>query len=151
MLLVVRTHQAVVYEIPTAAAPENAMARSKKLRVSRGLQTLCIRIRDKWHNALYSQITSETFRAPILYNDGKYSEDWDRQQIVVKHRIPVREPSDFDPLAHRKHLSWVDINSISLAIQNSAHIGGTRHTVHEHPEIPNVQVMHDACHCSERA
>ena len=38
VLLVVRTHHAVVYEIPTAAAPENAMANKRKLRVSSGLR-----------------------------------------------------------------------------------------------------------------
>lgn len=37
VLLVVRTHQAVVYDIPTAAAPENAIANRSKYRVSSGL------------------------------------------------------------------------------------------------------------------
>jgi hypothetical protein len=37
VLLVVRIHHAVVYDMPTAAAPENAMANSKKVRVSDGL------------------------------------------------------------------------------------------------------------------
>lgn len=37
VLLVVRTHHAVVYDMPTAAAPENAIAVNKKLRVSAGL------------------------------------------------------------------------------------------------------------------
>lgn len=37
VLLVVRTHHAVVYDIPTAAAPEKAIAKSRKLRVSGGL------------------------------------------------------------------------------------------------------------------
>jgi len=37
VLLVTRTHHAVVYEIPTAAAPENAMTNNRKLRVSEGL------------------------------------------------------------------------------------------------------------------
>lgn len=37
MLLVARIHQAVVYDIPTAAAPEKAIAKSKKFRVSGGL------------------------------------------------------------------------------------------------------------------
>jgi hypothetical protein len=37
VLLVVLTHHAVVYEMPTAAAPENAIAKSKKLLVSSGL------------------------------------------------------------------------------------------------------------------
>jgi hypothetical protein len=37
VLLVTRIHHAVVYEIPTAAAPENAMAKRSMLRVSGGL------------------------------------------------------------------------------------------------------------------
>ena len=37
VLLVTLTHHAVVYEIPTAAAPENAIANKRKLRVSSGL------------------------------------------------------------------------------------------------------------------
>jgi hypothetical protein len=37
VLLVVRIHHAVVYDMPTAAAPENAMANNKKVRVSDGL------------------------------------------------------------------------------------------------------------------
>jgi hypothetical protein len=37
VLLVVRTHHAVVYDIPTAAAPENAIANNKKFRESGGL------------------------------------------------------------------------------------------------------------------
>ena len=39
VLLVTRTHHAVVYEIPTAAAPEKAIAKRRKLRVSSGLKT----------------------------------------------------------------------------------------------------------------
>ena len=38
VLLVARIHQAVVNEMPTAAAPENAIAKSKKLLVSGGLE-----------------------------------------------------------------------------------------------------------------
>jgi len=34
VLLVTRTHHAVVYDIPTAAAPEKAMAKRRKLRDS---------------------------------------------------------------------------------------------------------------------
>ena len=37
VLLVTRTHHAVVYEIPTAAAPENAMASNNAFRVVGGL------------------------------------------------------------------------------------------------------------------
>lgn len=37
VLLVTRTHQAVVYDIPTAAAPENAIAVNKIFRVAGGL------------------------------------------------------------------------------------------------------------------
>jgi hypothetical protein len=37
VLLVTRMHHAVVYEIPTAAAPENAMAKRSRPRVSGGL------------------------------------------------------------------------------------------------------------------
>lgn len=37
VLLVARMHHAVVYEIPTAAAPENAIANRRKSRVSGGL------------------------------------------------------------------------------------------------------------------
>ena len=37
VLLVVRTHHAVVYEMPTAAAPEKAIAINKKFRVAGGL------------------------------------------------------------------------------------------------------------------
>lgn len=42
VLLVARMHHAVVYEIPTAAAPENAIAKSKKFRVSDGLEILSV-------------------------------------------------------------------------------------------------------------
>ncbi len=37
VLLVARMHHAVVYEMPTAAAPENAIANRRKSRVSGGL------------------------------------------------------------------------------------------------------------------
>lgn len=37
VLLVARMHHAVVYEITTAAAPENAIANRRKSRVSGGL------------------------------------------------------------------------------------------------------------------
>lgn len=37
VLLVVRTHHAVVYDMPTAAAPENEIANSSTCRVSSGL------------------------------------------------------------------------------------------------------------------
>lgn len=39
VLLVARKHHAVVYEIPTAAAPENPMANKSTLRVPGGLST----------------------------------------------------------------------------------------------------------------
>lgn len=44
--LVVLTHHAVVYDIPTAAAPEKAMANSKNVRLSDGLQTMIRTRRD---------------------------------------------------------------------------------------------------------
>jgi hypothetical protein len=37
---VVRTHHAVVYEIPTAAAPEKTIMASRKERLSTGLQSV---------------------------------------------------------------------------------------------------------------
>lgn len=37
VLLVVRTHHAVVYDMPTAAAPENPIAKRSTFRVSSGL------------------------------------------------------------------------------------------------------------------
>jgi hypothetical protein len=37
VLLVTRMHHAVVYDMPTAAAPENAMAKRRMPRVSGGL------------------------------------------------------------------------------------------------------------------
>lgn len=39
VLLVARIHHAVVYEMPTAAAPENAIAKSRKFLVASGLST----------------------------------------------------------------------------------------------------------------
>ena len=38
VLLVTRIHHAVVYDMPTAAAPEKAMANRRRLRVSGGLE-----------------------------------------------------------------------------------------------------------------
>jgi len=55
VLLVVRIHHAVVYDMPTAAAPENAMANSKKVRVSDGLY-----VQNGW----------------VFYKNGESDYDW---------------------------------------------------------------------------
>jgi hypothetical protein len=62
VLLVTRTHHAVVYEIPTAAAPENAIAKSRKLRVSSGLNDW---LADTDHDSCPLQLSA----CPILYHD----------------------------------------------------------------------------------
>lgn len=75
VLLVTRTHQAVVYEIPTAAAPENEIANRSKLRVSGGLGCVinlvaCIDLGNP-------QVSAEVFRTPVLNNDRKDGQDGD--------------------------------------------------------------------------
>jgi hypothetical protein len=70
VLLVSRMHHAVVYEMPTAAAPENAIANSNRLRFSGGL-----RVRDWMSAAAYMpqgvdiQIPNYVLRTPILNDD----------------------------------------------------------------------------------
>jgi hypothetical protein len=44
VLVVVRMHHAVEYEIHTAAAPEKAIANNKKFRVAGGLRKLLVLI-----------------------------------------------------------------------------------------------------------
>ncbi|CAG8532459.1 4217_t:CDS:2 [Acaulospora colombiana] len=62
VLVVTRMHQAVEYEIQTAAAPENAMAVSKTVGPR-----------------------------PILDEEGKDCEQWNRQEIIVEHGVPPTE------------------------------------------------------------
>ena len=84
MLLVTRTHHAVVYEIPTAAAPENAMANSRKLRVSEGLSGGVINEQsDRFQHHL--QIACQIFCSPIFNQQREDCKYRDAQQIVVEH------------------------------------------------------------------
>ena len=69
VLLVTRTHHAVVNEIPTAAAPENAMAKRRKLRVSGGLASQ-ISVQSSFHLINWSlQVTNKVCMAPVLNED----------------------------------------------------------------------------------
>lgn len=105
VLLVTRTHQAVVYEMPTAAAPEKAMANRRKLRDSGGLYIARkVSNREEPRIILDLQVVSQVVLAPVLNQDGKHCEDGDAQQVVVEHGVPIREPSRLDLLAHRQNL-----------------------------------------------
>lgn len=57
VLLVTRTHHAVVYDIPTAAAPENAIANKRKFRVSGGLFPTVLRGHKKGIKDIDAQVT----------------------------------------------------------------------------------------------
>lgn len=59
VLLVVRIHHAVVYDMPTAAAPENAMANRRKLRLSSG------KLRIRFSELQFSTKIEKTTRTGI--------------------------------------------------------------------------------------
>ena len=86
----------------TAAAPEKAIAVSKILRVARGLNEISAAICIIF--VANSQITSQIIGTPVFADDRKYSEDWNTEQIVVKHGVPVREPGSLDFSPHGQHL-----------------------------------------------
>ena len=57
------------------------------------------------HN--HSQVPVEVLHAPVFDQDRQNDEHGDRKEIIIKHRIPVFEPSDLDPLPHIQNLSSV--------------------------------------------
>jgi hypothetical protein len=61
VLLVTRIHQAVVYEMPTAAAPEKAMVINKNVRVSEGLK-------DRVHISVRSQVRCFTYKLRLRFS-----------------------------------------------------------------------------------
>jgi hypothetical protein len=69
-------HHAVVNEMPTAAAPENAIAESKTCRVCGGLE---VNLNIRWVDECGRlQITSQIFRTPVFDDEGKDGEDRNR-------------------------------------------------------------------------
>ena len=129
-------HQAVVYEMKTAAAPEKHMANNKNERPSGGLfppaESVVSGTRKSHRRGRYSQVQAQVLRAPILDNDGSDDEHGDAQQVVVKHRIPVLEPGDLDPLSHGQD------------------VGGREQAVHAHPQVSDVEVGEDrSCRTDE--
>ena len=72
-------HHAVVYEMPTAAAPEKAMANRSRLRVSGGLWDTCLSITANEQQCTADlQIAVQVLRAPILDDKREYDKDRDR-------------------------------------------------------------------------
>ena len=104
MLLVARIHHAVVYEIPTAAAPENAIAKSKKFRVSDGLSTDLVSVDRLAKRRRRAQVAGQVVISPVLGDDRSHCKDWDRQQVIVEHRVPIRETGSLDFLPHCQYL-----------------------------------------------
>lgn len=121
VLLVTRTHHAVVYDIPTAAAPEKAMAKSKILRVSSGLYQDTVSSKSTTVRTCkrpikeYVQVPHEICVRPIFRYQGKNCEHWDRQQVIVEHRVPVRETCCLDAFAHGEDLHTTGQHHISVA------------------------------------
>lgn len=79
VLLVTRTHHAVVYEMPTAAAPEKAIANSRKFRVSSGLSSSGDQhsMRDSQEHGRGSQIPYEICMRPVFCNDREDGQNRD--------------------------------------------------------------------------
>jgi hypothetical protein len=98
--------------MPTAAAPENAMAKRRKLRVSAGLYEIkegdgvVLRYASPLINRfeLNVQVCFEALRAPIFNEEGEDDEDRDTQEVIVEHGVPVREAGTLNALAHREHI-----------------------------------------------
>lgn len=92
--------------MPTAAAPEKAIANSRKFRVSSGLSSIGYKypMHGGQGHSHDSQIPYEVCMRPVFCDDREYGQHRNREQVVVEHRIPVREPGHFDAFAHRENL-----------------------------------------------
>ena len=92
-----------------------------------------------------SQVSVEVFRTPVLNDNRKDSKNWYREEIVVKHGIPIRKTCGLDSFAHRKHLCEHRVSRRgTVAITSRDHIGSTGSTVDHHPEVADIQVPHNA-------
>jgi len=90
------------------------------------------------------QVSDEVFRAPVLDNNRKGCQNWYREQIVVKHGIPIRKPCGFDSFAHRKNLREHGVRGGAVVTGSGNYIGSTGGAVEHHPEVSDIQVPHGA-------
>jgi hypothetical protein len=51
-----------------------------------------------------SQIPRETSQRPILCKEGERNQDGNREEVVVKHGVPIFESGDLDSLSHKQDL-----------------------------------------------
>ena len=75
-------HHAVVYEIPTAAAPEKAIAERSRLRVSGGLyrkRVQCEQARRPQRHRGHAQVSINIVRPPVFDDEGEQEQDRNRQ------------------------------------------------------------------------
>ena len=92
---VVRRHQAVVYEIKTAAAPETQIAKSSTFLDSGGLKEKTRNRKEV--STPYSpnvrrddlQVCCEALLTPVLECSGKEDKDRNGEKVVVHHSVPV--------------------------------------------------------------
>lgn len=47
------------------------------------------------------EVAAQVFGAPVFRQEREYYEHWDREEIVVVHRVPVFEAGGLDTLSHR--------------------------------------------------
>ena len=53
---------------------------------------------------MHSQVACQIRSTPVLRDKREDREDWDRQKVVVEHRIPVGEPGYLNALSHSEDL-----------------------------------------------
>jgi hypothetical protein len=121
-------HQAVVYEMKTAAAPEKHIANNKKDRPSGGLRAgqTVNHAPSPWITyRSCSQVQLQVLDTPIFDHDRGNDQDGNAQQVVVEHGIPIFETGHLDPLPHGQDVS------------------GREQAVASHPQVPDVDVSQE--------
>jgi hypothetical protein len=58
------------------------------------------------------QVDLQVFHSPILHNKREDQEERDRQQVVVKHRVPVFKSHLLDFLPHSQQLRDLSVSMV---------------------------------------
>lgn len=92
-------------------------------------------------NGANLQIPEEVGMTPVLRDKREDREHRNREQVVIKHGVPVGESGCFDPFPHSEHLSTSLVRyAPTKNARGDTHVCGAGQAIDEHPEIADVQL-----------
>lgn len=81
-----------------------------------------------------SQVANEVCGTPIFDDEGEDNQDRDREQVVVEHRVPIRESRCLDSFAHCQNLLGAQRSVDDPAmLGKETNIGSAGKAVDKHP------------------